>query len=155
MSFVEIEYIKKFGEAMNIFKKKSDNNLEISQIAAAKEYYHIAISRQYYSLFQLMIYVIDSFFKSEYPNKVSGKSSHDIRLCTLREIAYKNKEKYGIDEKEFVHIRDLYIMKELRVDSDYKVDQIKEKEYDLSTKYYSMVSNVLKRIINKEANNES
>ena len=65
---------------MNILIEKSNMNKEIAKIAERKKYYDIAVSRNYYYLFQKILCFTNSIEQKERSEKYSGYHTEKINL---------------------------------------------------------------------------
>lgn len=114
---------------LEILKKKSSNNIEVAVWAEKKQYYHIAISRYYYSEFQKIIYIskkLGFYKKPEVTN-----NSHGL---TIQEFVESMKDKLT-DEQKITILR-MNRLKKLRNKADYDEIDFVQNDYNLSFKFY-------------------
>lgn len=146
---------------MGILREKSKENSIIADIASKKEFYHVAISRQYYSLFQLIIYFIETFHSDKFEkikNKYADddgkilKGSHELRIETIIKVIKENRNKYNVGTSEIHAINKLVLMKSYRKKSDYKTIFIDEEMFDKNNRLFFSIQRTLDRAIKKEEN---
>lgn len=140
-----------------ILKDKSNENNIIANIAANMGYYHIAVSRNYYSLFQLIIYIFDELLieeylemKLKYVSKNNSIGTHQIRIESIKKFIKENKEKYGIKPSEMHNVIKLGMMKKDRRESDYESKNILKNNYEKNNIIYCAVVRAFDRIIDYE-----
>ena len=138
---------------MDILMKKSKENNEIADIAAEKEYYHVAISRKYYSIYQMLIYLIELLGITEIDSKTDNKKgSHDITIDIFQNHIQYNYEVYDLELPDVMKIFNIRKMKKARKKSDYEAKIITRKEFAENNRRYTKTKTVLEKIIsnNKE-----
>jgi uncharacterized protein (UPF0332 family) len=134
------------GDNMNtvdILLEKASQNYEIAQIALEKEYFDVAVSRYYYSLFEKTLWLLHKNDTNYSPYKNNGKGSHENTLHDLaRCLARKHYNK--LDYKECANLSHLNNLtedvKKYRRIADYDQRNITNDEFDkeFKIKYYSI-----------------
>jgi len=111
---------------LEALKEKHTYNNEAAEWAEKKQYFDVATSRKYYSLFQLLLFHIK---KIGYEEPIDGKGSHEAAFNFLS--SYIEKFTTDKDTSIVVHMRSL---KSLRVKADYKTNKIVETKYNTTVK---------------------
>lgn len=102
-------------------KTKSQQNYEIAQTAEQSKYFDVAVSRYYYSLFQLVNYVLLS--KSKFNLPTYKKDSHNNTFIELRRFANK-KYRNILKNDDFKHLTEIDDLKRWRKNADYNVHRL-------------------------------
>ena len=120
--------------------KKSEDNIQTGNFAEKNKYYDVAISRFYYAILQKIIYI--SKHKGFYSNPKTGEDSH---IQVIKNFNKNMNDK--LDAEDITKLSSLLRLKKLRVDADYEVIRLNDKNvYNLKFKYYyNDIINVLNR----------
>ena len=126
-----------------ILIEKSNENLEIALCAENKEYYDVAVSRFYYSIYQKILYYLDKTQMKIDENKKKDKGSHDaiIQLMTQHVNLF---HKEGIESISY-----LRGLKLSRKKADYDGEKIKKIKYKEIKENYEEINNFLDILLNK------
>lgn len=128
---------------MSVLKDKAYENQQVAEWAEKNKYYHIAISRYYYSLYQKLLH-INSLKKLGIPKKCGQGSHYDF----VKEITEKLNGKVESDEASVISSF-LFLIK-MRQDADYEDMLIDNKKYMLNFKYsYININSALDNIIRR------
>ena len=110
------------------------------------KFYHVAISRLYYSIYQKMLYILyaESVYEINEMNKQMEKRHSDIYYDFIRLINkkyFKIMGKFGMEDIEYI-----LDLKSMRKEADYSNDIISEADYN--SKFKDFYDVVIKRIDN-------
>jgi hypothetical protein len=124
-----------------MLKEKTMMNKKTAEWAERNEYYDVAVSRYYYSVFQKLLYLVN---KKEYISSKDGNNSHnDVYEYFL--------SKYNLAPEQRQKMYHFRKFKDYRKKADYE-DEILTKndiETDVKPKYYLLIS-VLDKVIARE-----
>lgn len=134
----------------NNLKLKSDQNYEVAQIAREKEYYDVAVSRYYYSLFQMIDYILLNK-KANFTVPSSG-GSHRFTIDEFNRFVYKKLKKNKLDDEDVADLIVLDDLKRWRQQADYKDRIITREEFnnDFIIKFDSCYSVINTKILGEE-----
>lgn len=138
----------------NNLKLKSDQNYEVAQIAREKEYYDVAVSRYYYSLFQMIDYILLNK-KANFTVPSSG-GSHRFTIDEFNRFVYKKLKKNKLEDEDVADLIVLDDLKRWRQQADYKDRIITREEFnnDFIIKFDSCYSVIHTKILGEEEENE-
>jgi uncharacterized protein (UPF0332 family) len=128
----------------NMLLEKSLENKNTADWAEKQEYYDVAISRLYYSMYQKIISIAN---KREYKIvKKKGKGSH---YHFINDFIIKAKEESVVEPTDCIYLYKINALRELRNTSDYDNVKIEdEDEFKMNFKsYYIKIDQVLCRLI--------
>ena len=131
----------------NNLKLKSDQNYEVAQIAREKEYYDVAVSRYYYSLFQMIDYILLNK-KANFTVPSSG-GSHRFTIDEFNRFVYKKLKKNKLEDEDVADLIVLDDLKRWRQQADYKDRIITREEFnnDFIIKFDSCYSVIHTKIL--------
>ena len=134
----------------NNLKLKSDQNYEVAQIAREKEYYDVAVSRYYYSLFQMIDYILLNK-KANFTVPSSG-GSHRFTIDEFTRFVYKKLKKNKLEDEDVADLIVLDDLKRWRQQADYKDRIITREEFnnDFIIKFDSCYSIIHTKILGEE-----
>ena len=121
--------------------KKSEQNLEISEIAMEKEYYDVAMSRLYYSCFQRVLYFFEKKELSIGNEEKVQEGSHNATIKLIKNYVKLFYKKY------VVIIAQLEDLKKYRKIADYDNRIIKKSEYKEIKENGLDIINILDKIL--------
>jgi uncharacterized protein (UPF0332 family) len=126
------------------FLQKSNNNIRSAENSENEKLYDVAVSRYYYSLFQL-IKMILIYENLDIDLKEDGSHAKIIERFIDR---LKNNKKINSQQLKILNL--LYRLKDHRVKADYKSDIFNENKYLKAFKpAYNQVKQVLDNILSK------
>ncbi|OOP74154.1 HEPN domain-containing protein [Clostridium beijerinckii] len=131
-------------------KIKSEQNYKIAEIAREKEYYDVAVSRYYYSLFQLVDYILYS--KKDDFDPSHSENSHVVTITEFNKFVCR-KLKKKLQDEEITDLLVLADMKRWRKQADYNKDRLITKEEfdnDFIIKFNSCYRTIHTKILDKE-----
>ncbi len=115
--------------------EKSNRNMEAAEWAEDKEYWEVAASRIYYSIFQKLLYINHKY---KYVEPLNGKDSHIEALkFFMSNVKLNGKEKAAM--------KTLKQIKQLRVDSDYKKVHIDKYTYKYKLTHINEILAIFKK----------
>lgn len=122
--------------------EKSKHNSETADFAEDKEFYDVAVSRYYYSLFEKIIYI--SKKEGFYQEPEKGEDSHKVTIESFTQNMMSSLEPEDISKCAIMGR-----LKKMRVDADYKEKRISDRnKFNLSFKcLYNQVDEVLNKFI--------
>lgn len=122
--------------------QKSNHNNETANFAEGKEFYDVAVSRYYYSLFEKIIYISKN--KGFYKEPSIGQDSHNVTIQ-----AFTKNMMNSLEPEDISKCAIMGRLKKMRVDADYKEQRIDDKNtFNLSFKcLYTQVDEVLNKFI--------
>lgn len=122
--------------------EKSRHNSETANFAEGKEFYDVAVSRYYYSLFEKIIYI--SKKEGFYQEPTTGQDSHKVTIQSFTQNMINSLEPEDLSKCAIMGR-----LKKMRVEADYKEHRISDKStFNLSFKcLYNQVDEVLNKFI--------
>ena len=133
----------------NVLKLKSEQNYKIAEIARENEYYDVAVSRYYYSLFQIVDYILFNKKNNFNPPKAD---SHRFTIDEFNKLIYR-KFKNKLQDDEITDLLVLDDMKRWRQQADYNKDKVIKKEEfnnDFMIKFNACYNIAYTKILEKE-----
>lgn len=127
---------------------KSNQNMECARWAEGRDYYDIALSRFYYSIFQKVIYILDN------NGRYKQKEQHTHYETIDHLVSYILENSYFNGQFELVkHVSDIKSLKKKRNVADYENMRISKNSYqnDLKSKC-ELAMSVLDSIIKENKN---
>lgn len=121
---------------------KSDRNFETAEWAENKQYFDVAISRYYYSVYQKMLYLLNHY---NLDKNFQGKNCHKDRIKYFEENIV---QKQSLDDKEFKNIQKITTLRKIRNDVDYLTSDI-DASIDVFNKKFKFLFNGVHSTLNK------
>ena len=130
-------------------KIKSEHNYIIGEISQKNEYFDVAVSRYYYSLFQLINYIL--FTRKNGFKIPNSEGSHTYIITEFKRYFYR-KYKDKLKDEDYSDLTVLDDFKRLRKQADYDQRFITEKEFtnDFWKKFNPCYNMVLSKLVMKE-----
>jgi hypothetical protein len=131
---------------MEYLLKKAKENKIVAEKCEKEGYYHIAVSRYYYYIYQNILFFIekDDDLKNnfeKYKKNNYSKNIHDITISFIID-SILNKESF----EEINNSKQIHELKKLRNDADYKNCEFSKDKYEKQFKNkFESVEKILKR----------
>lgn len=137
--------------AVDILLEKASQNLEIAEIALNKEYFDVAVSRYYYSLYQKIIWLLRKKYPDYNSYKDNGKGSHENTFIDITKYLARNFHK-KLEIKECGYLSQLNNLtqdvKRYRHTADYDPRKITDDEFNKEFKNkYKSIEILLDKVI--------
>lgn len=130
--------------------EKAQQNFDTAVWAEDQNYFCVATSRLYYSLYQKILYILKCVVLFAPQDKDAEDSHNDV----IKTFFYNDKIKMGPEQRQRIH--KIYNLKHLRKEADYcEKSYINKDDYEKRFKRdYREVDNVLEHIINRDIKKE-
>lgn len=120
---------------------KSNENKIVAEWAEGKKYYHVSVSRFYYSLYQKLLH-INIVKKLGVKKKYGGYSHYDFVTDCMTALSGR------MTDEEIAWISQMRDLRKIRDDAEYSDKEFENKFYNLGFKYpYMNIDNVLNRFL--------
>ncbi|MBP2027440.1 hypothetical protein J2Z35_001234 [Acetoanaerobium pronyense] len=135
----------------DVFLKKATQNKECVKWAENKQYYDLAVSRYYYSVYQTVLFLLDKFGISGDNNE--KKTHYDTHNKLMKHVTTQNLLQHNYAGLQ--SLAKIPYLKKKRNNGDYSSIYIGEKAYkdDLKHKYEEVLE-ILDYLVEREKNHE-